>query len=352
MNREALVRQRGEQWRRLSELLRLAEAPSGTRGLGPSGISELAALYRSLAGDLMRVRRDKLGADLERHLDNLAGRAHNALYAGTSVGSSFRIQTLVLDFAPALRRNLRFFLLACFLFYGPGIVSGVAAYTDEAYALAVLSPGQLESMEEMHSKGHKDGRAADASAGMTGFYVFNNVGIAFRCFATGIVFGLGPIFFLLFNGLTMGVVMGHLARVGHGENIFSFVSTHAPWELTAIVIAGAAGLQMGYTLVATRGRTRIGNLRAHGMEVLRQVGGATIFLFVAAALEAWYSPSSLPPVVKYVSGGLGWVAVVAIIAWAGRRRPVPADVVALGGVVQPSLRSVFSRPRAVEGAEA
>ena len=326
MTRDELVRQRGQQWKRLVELLRDAEQVSGAKRLGPAGISELATLYRSLASDLMRVRRDKLGADLERHLDNLASRAHNVLYAGTSVAAGMRVHTLLLDFAPALRRNLRFFLLACFLFFGPGLVAGTAAYTDEAYALAVLSAGQLESMEQMHSKGHKDGRAADASAGMTGFYVFNNVGIAFRCFATGILFGLGPIFFLLYNGLTIGVVLGHLARAGQGENIFSFISTHGPWELTAIVISGAAGLQMGYALVSTHGRTRIGNLRAHVLELLRQVAGAAVFLLIAAVLEAWYSPSSLPPMVKYISGLMGWVLVFGIIARAGRHRPIPEDV--------------------------
>lgn len=346
MTRDELVRRRGEAWKRLGELLREAEQPTGPRRLGPAGIRELAALYRSLASDLMRVRRDKLGADLERHLDNLASRAHNALYSGTSVGTTLKPQSLLLDFPGALRRNLRFFMVACVLFFGTGIVSGVAAYTDEAYALAVLSAGQLESMENMHSKGHADGRAADTNAGMTGFYVFNNVGIAFRCFATGILFGLGPIFYLLFNGLSIGVVFGHLARVGHGENIFSFAATHGPWELTAIVIGGAAGLQMGYAMVATRGRTRLGNLRGHGLELLRQVAGAAAFLVLAAMIEAWYSPSSLPPVVKYASGAIGWVLVAGIIAFAGRERPVPRDVVALGGVSQPpGLMSLLRRAR-------
>lgn len=346
MTRDELVRKRGKHWKRLGELLVQAEMTSGPTKMGPDGVQELATLYRSLASDLMRVRRDRLGADLERHLDNLASRAHNALYAGTSVGTSFRLQTLLLDFAPALRRNLRFFIVACLLFFGTGLAAGAASYSDEAYALAVLSAGQLDNMEKMHSKGHKDGRAADASAGMTGFYVFNNVGIAFRCFSTGILFGLGPIFFLLFNGLSIGVVFGHLARTGYGENIFSFAATHGPWELTAIVISGAAGLQMGYAMVATRGRTRIGNLRGHGLELLRQMAGAAAFLLLAAVIEAWYSPSSLPPMVKYISGAVGWVAVFGIIAFAGRDRPVPKDVQAMGGVSEPpGLRDLFGRRR-------
>jgi uncharacterized membrane protein SpoIIM required for sporulation len=329
MTREELVRTRDKSWARLREMLALAESATGVKKLGPQGISELAQLYRGLAGDLMRVRRDKLGADLEQHLDMLAARAHNVLYAGTSIGNRLSVFSLIADFPAALRRNLRFFVLACFLFYGPGAIAGYAAYLDETYALAVLSHEQLEGMEHMHSKDHKEGRALDTDAAMTGFYVMNNVGIAFRCFATGVLFGLGPIFYLLFNGLVIGVVVGHLARTGYGENIFSFVSAHSPWELSAIVISGAAGIQMGFALVSTHGRTRLGNLQAHGLELLRQVAGAAAFLCLAAMLEGWYSPSSIPVEIKYITGAVGWATVLLIILFAGRGRPIPRDVLLL-----------------------
>lgn len=329
MTREELVKLREKNWQRLAETLALAESGLGVKKLGPQGIQEMAQLYRALAGDLMRVRRDKLGADLERYLDNLAARAHNALYAGTRLGNKLKLISLIGDFPAALRRNMRFFLLAMVLFYAPGIIAGLAAYSDESYALAVIDEAQLDRMEEMHSKGHEQGRDENSDAAMTGFYVFNNVGIAFRCFATGILFGIGPFFYLLYNGLMMGVIFGHLARVGYGTNIFSFASTHGPWELTAIVISGAAGIQMGWALVSTKGRTRIGNLQAHGLELLRQIAGAALFLFIAALIEAWYSPSSLPVMVKYVSGIVGWIAVYGIILFGGGGRAIPDDVQAL-----------------------
>lgn len=328
MTREELVRSRRKGWSRLAALVELADQPSGARRLGPEGVRELSELYRSLAADLMRARRDRLGADLERHLDTLASRAHNALYAGTGSGTRFFLRTLLLDFPGALRRNLNFFLLACGLFFLPLLIAGASAYLDETYALAVLSAPQLEALEAMYSEAHT-GRDAGSSAGMTGFYVFNNVGIAFRCFATGVLFGLGPVFFLLYNGLVIGVALGHVARSGYGENIFSFISTHGPWELTAIVISGAAGLQMGYALAVTHGRTRFGNLQAHGLELLRQMSGAAAFLLLAAIIEAWFSPSRLPPPVKYVGGFAGWILVFSLLAWFGRKRTVPRDVRAL-----------------------
>jgi hypothetical protein len=96
---------------------------------------------------------------------------------------------------------------------------------------------------------------------MAGFYVYNNVGIAFRCFATGVLFGIGSAFFLVYNGLMMGRWRARHRR-RHGKNLLTFTCGHGAFELTAIVISGAAGMVMGYALVDTRGRTRFGSLRA------------------------------------------------------------------------------------------
>ena len=328
MNRDELVRARGESWKRLEYLVQEAQELRGAVGVTPAELKELSELYRALAGDLMRVQRDKLGSDLERQLHSLAARAHNALYAGTSIGQRFEFLDIIRDFPGALRRNLRFFALATALFYGPFFIGGFAAYKDESYAQAVMSSDQLDRTEKMYEEA-PSGRDAGTDATMTGFYVYNNVGIAFRCFATGIAFGLGSFFFLFFNGLSIGVVFGHLIREGLATNILSFVSTHGPWELTAIVISGAAGMQMGWAMVLTRGRTRLGNLQAHGLELLRQIGGAAVFLLLAAVLEAWVSPSSLPIPTKYGLGAVGWLFVATIIIGVGRDRPLPEDVVKL-----------------------
>ncbi len=332
MTREELVAKRQADWQKLEQRVAEAESLRGATGMPPQDIAELAELYRGMAPDLMRVRRDRLGADLERYLDTLASRAHNALYAGTSVGAQFQPHSLLFDFPGAVRRNAAWFWLATFLFYFPAVIAGFAAYSDENYALAVLSQEQLDMMEAMYSKEIGVDRTLAQNEAMTGFYVWNNIGIAFRCFATGILFGLGPVFYLLYNGLFMGVIEGHLARLGLWQNLMAFTATHSPWELTAIVISGAAGLQMGWSLVYTNGRTRLGNLQANGLELLRQVTGAFAFLLIAAVIEAWYSPSPLPYIVKYISGGIGWMVVAGILLFAGRHRPLPKDVKVLRGI--------------------
>ncbi len=250
------------------------------------------------------------------------------MYAGTKIGSRVKLSSTVLDFPSALRRNAKFFITSLLLFLVPGILSGIAAYVDEAYALALLSESALENLEDMHSKG-PDGREAHLKFGMMGFYVLNNIGIAFRCFATGIFYGIGSALFIVYNGLNIGLAFGHLFRLGHGSNIVSFTLIHSPWELTAIVISGAAGLQMGYALVKAGHRTRLENLQLHGLELLRQIVGATLFLLLAAILEGWVSPSQLPFELRLFLSGIGTILVVYTLVLAGRKRPLPPDVITL-----------------------
>jgi uncharacterized membrane protein SpoIIM required for sporulation len=166
------------------------------------------------------------------------------------------------------------------------------------FAERVLPTSMLESMVDSYSSGFGGGRDANTDAGMTGFYVYNNVGIAFRCFATGILFGLGSIFFLVYNGLVTGTVVGYVERSGHAENILTFMCGHSPFELTAIIIAGGAGMRMGYALLGTSGRTRLGALRAIADDLISLILGAAFFLFIAALVEGWWSPSSLPSPIK------------------------------------------------------
>lgn len=325
MNRTRMVAERDAHWKRLRALVNKSGKFRGARRLSPPEIKELSELYRSTAADLMQVRRDRLGPDLEQYLHGLSGQAHNLIYARSRIGQVFDFWTVLADFPGALRRNWRLFLLANLVFYGPFIGSFIIIQFDQQWAELILGPGQMQSMESMYAEA-PNGRDFGTDAAMTAYYIFNNVGIAFRCFATGIFFGGGSLYFMFYNGLMMGTVFGHLFEVGLGMNLLTFVSSHSSWELTAIVISGAAGLQLGYALVRTNGRTRLGNLQSKRLELLRQISGAAVFLGAAALIEAWISPSALPQELKFFIGGAGWILVMSILIFGGRNRAPPEDV--------------------------
>jgi uncharacterized membrane protein SpoIIM required for sporulation len=76
---------------------------------------------------------------------------------------------------------------------------------------------------------------------------------------------------------------------------------------------------MGFALVDTGGRTRLGSLRAQGREIANLVIGAALMLAVAAVVEGFWSPSSIAAPVKWVVAGVNAVLVTLYFVLAGRR---------------------------------
>lgn len=320
MSRDAaqFVHARTPLWQELSQKL-LADGPLWR--LPPADISRTAALYRAVSTDLMRARTLGCSRDVIAYLDALTARAHNALYAASRSDRRLKLVELVLEFPRAFRRAWPFMLVSGLLFWLPFALGWFGALHQSGFAEKVLPTSTLEQMVDSYSTGFNAGRDAGTDASMTGFYVYNNVGIAFRCFATGILFGLGSIFFLVYNGLVTGTVFGYVARSGHALNILTFTCGHSPFELTAVVIAGGAGLCMGYALLGRSGLTRVASLRAVADDLISLVLGAALFLLIAALIEGWWSPSSLPMPVKWGFSALMSLVVAAFLLLHGRRRP-------------------------------
>jgi uncharacterized membrane protein SpoIIM required for sporulation len=287
--------------------------------LPASSISRLASLYRAACADLMRARRLGCTPDLIRYLDDLVARAHHSLYSASAASSRSLASLLLTDFPRAVRKNRWLVLSAMCLFWLPFAIGVVGALGSEDFASRVLPADQLEQLSESFGHG-LDGRSESEDAAMAGFYVYNNVGIALRCFATGILYGLGSVFFLVYNGVVTGAVFGHVARLGHLQNLLTFVCGHGTFELTAIVFSGAAGLRLGQSLIDTEGRTRLGSLRRHSRELVSMVVGVAAMLLIAAGIEGFWSPSAIPRPVKYAVSAATFLVLLAFFLIGGRER--------------------------------
>jgi hypothetical protein len=129
---------------------------------------------------------------------------------------------------------------------------------------------------------------------MMAFYIYNNVRIDFQCFAGGLLFGVGSIFFLVYNGLHIGAVAGHLTRVGYGEAFWGFVAGTAASSSSAPYSQAPPGLRVGYALVPrahAREATPCERRPSGGVPALRRRGddgmrGLGRGLLVAAARAA------------------------------------------------------------------
>ena len=297
------IKRRKADWVDLEQTI--ADSPVGRRmRASADGASRMAALFRSACSDLARARASGYPDDLIDYLNNLTARAHNLFY----VAPPFPLGRIWLFFTTlfplAVRRNATYVVAGLLLFYGPmaGMVA-LGAYDDQAL-YQIVPKHMLEQMEKMYEKGHGEGREESMDVMMTGFYVRNNIGIAFQCFAAGIFFGLGSIFVILFNGVFIGAIVGFVARGPSGMNLLSFIVGHGPFELTAICLSGAAGLRLGFGVIITGNRKRMDSLRLAAADAVRLVLGAAALLAGAALIEGFFSPSSLPMAVKFSFGGL------------------------------------------------
>jgi uncharacterized membrane protein SpoIIM required for sporulation len=318
----AFAERRQPDWNSL-EALHLLVSGRGLRVLTPAQLVDLPPLYRDACADLAHARASRYSAPLIEYLESLTAAAHAVVYGAYTRGGQGALRVsqwrrAVEAFPRAVRARWKPIALAAFLFFAPFVFGLVASYRHPDFALRVVPGGMLEQLAESYAKGFSAGRSVGTSTGMAGFYVNNNVGIALRCFALGIFGGVGSAFFLITNGLSTGAIMGYVAAQGAGDNILTFVVGHSSLELGAIVLAGGAGMSLGWSVVAPGDRTRIASLESAAKEIVVIVFGAAVMLFMAAAIEAYWSSSSLSANVKRSLGGGMFLTVLLYMTFVGR----------------------------------
>ncbi len=142
------------------------------------------------------------------------------------------------------------------------------------------------------------GRDIDDSSAMGGFYVLHNAGIGLRCFAAGLIMGVGGLFITMSNAVQLGAMFGYMFTSDARDNFITFVTAHGPFELTAIVFSAAAGMRLGFSLVATGGLSRGASLRRAINEATPTMATGVILFCLAAMIEGFLSPSGAPYAVK------------------------------------------------------
>jgi uncharacterized membrane protein SpoIIM required for sporulation len=182
---------------------------------------------------------------------------------------------------------------------------------------AVLMQRAEEAEErQAHGKGYVD--SDNAGGVMATFLMTHNVRVTFMAFAGGILAGVGTALVLLFNGVQLGAVAAVFANYGANLQLWSFILPHGVIELTAICIAGGAGLWLGSALLLPGRITRREALVVRGRESVSLIGGTAMMLVVAGTIEGFISPSDLPREVKLTLAALFALLLVVYLAFAGR----------------------------------
>ena len=295
------------------------DATTSARTKGPA---RLAELYRATCEHLALAQSRAYPRHLTARLEALTQDAHQQIYRRTDYGLARLARLFLADFPQAVREHARYVLVALLVFGLPLVLLGIATWRDPGFILSMHDAATVAGYERMYGPSENAiGRERDAQTDwmMFGFYIRNNIGIAFQCFAGGIFFGVGSLFFLAYNGVVAGSLAGYLTARGHGQTFYAFVVTHGAFELTAIVLAGAAGLALGHALLAPGRLTRRAALEGAAARAAVLVYGVIAMLVIAAAVEAfWSSARWVEPAWKFGVGAACWALVLGYLGWQGR----------------------------------
>jgi uncharacterized membrane protein SpoIIM required for sporulation len=284
---------------------------------------EMPARYRRLCQSLALAADRQYSPALVDRLNQLALRGHHALYQNRRRQTQRVVEFVLAGFPALVREEWRLALAATLLFFGPllGLIAVLQIFPEFVHYL--LTPEQIANIHEMYDPASKrlGMREADTSVVMFGFYIWNNVQIGFQTFAGGLAYGVGSIWFLVSNGVVIGAVAGYLTQIGYSRTFWSFVAGHSSFELLAIVLSGAAGLRLGLALIAPGNLSRKAALVAAAKPAVRMIYGAALMFFIAAFIEAFWSPlTEVPYRAKIAAGVAAWVLLGAYFAFAGRAR--------------------------------
>ena len=266
---------------------RRARADRSWRGLADE---DVPAAYRRVCQQLGLARRRGYSPQLVARLQELMQRGHAVMYRPPLPRWQRMFEFFLADMPRLVRAEAGVMWASLALFAIPLVVAFVGVQVKPELIHTVMGAQQVAEMEAMYDpEAARLGRAAESDLMMFGHSIFNNISIGLRTFASGLLAGVGPVLTLAFNGVIIGGVAGHLQAAGHGEPFWRFVAGHAAFELSAIVIAGGAGLRLSLDLIAPGRRRRVDALVEGGRRGARLCLGVFVMLVAAAFIEAFWS---------------------------------------------------------------
>jgi uncharacterized membrane protein SpoIIM required for sporulation len=282
---------REDDWRELERLLKKAETGS-TRSLSDDELLNLPVLYRSAMSSLASARATSLDLALVNYLESLCSRAYYYVY-GVRTRLSERIAAYLAYDLPAEMKTLwRETLISAGLFFIGAAVAYLLVMSDPDWFYSFMdrsmSGGRDPSADRefLESTLYDDGES-DGLGVFSSFLFTHNAQIALWSFALGFALCLPTVFLITMNGCMLGAFFAVFARQGLAFELGGWLSIHGVTEIFAIILAGAAGLRIGWRVGFPGELSRMGALIVAGRRGAVAVGGVVIMLACAGLLEGF-----------------------------------------------------------------
>src|ERR1700752_3810651 len=285
MDVDAFVVAHRDSWDRLERLVKKRRHLTGAE------IDELVELYQRVSTHLSMLRSGSSDSALVGSVSSLVARARAAVTGAHAPLSSEFTRFWTVSFPVVAYRAWRWWLATALVFVAVPAVIALWVMGSPDVQATIGTPSEIDELVNHDFASYYSDHAAAAF----GLHVWvNNSWVAAKCIAFSVVLGV-PIPFVLFaNAANLGVVAGLMLQAGKGDVMLGLLLPHSLLELTAVFLAGAVGMRLGWSVISPGDRPRGQVLAEQGRAVVAVAVGLVVVLLISGLIEELVSPSSLP----------------------------------------------------------
>lgn len=281
MKEVTFIRQNIEKWRS-TELV--------VDAVGETEATQLADTYIDVTSDLAFAQTHYPESKITRYLNNLASALHNEIYRSQRYRWS-RLVTFWTDEVPRTMWEARRELLTSFIiFLASALVGMLSQLFDPEFCRIILGDNYVDMTLQNIANGEPMAvYNGDPESDMFSMITLNNVKVSFVTFVLGVFTSIGTGFILFQNGVMLGSFQTFFAQHGLLWQSALAVWLHGTLEISAIIVAGAAGIAMGNGWLFPGTYPRLVSFQRGARRGLRIVVGAVPLFVVAGFIEGFFT---------------------------------------------------------------
>lgn len=301
------------EWDRLGALVRKASRPRRLRG---GELDELVDLYQRAATHLSVISTRWPDPGVVDRLTVLVTRARAVVTGSRDPAWREVVRFLTVTFPAAVYVRRYWVIVTALIFIAVAFAFGSWLTHDSAAADAFVPRDQVRVLCDSEFRDYYSSQPASSFAAQVWT---NNAWISAAAIAGGALLGVPTLVALLGNAINIGGSGGYMASCGRTREFYTLILPHGMLELTAVFVAGAVGLRLGWMIIDPGPRRRTEALAVEGRAAVGISLGLAATLGVSGLIEAFVTPSGLPSWARLAIGALAWLGFVAWIGILGRR---------------------------------
>lgn len=279
MREVAFVKQNADKWKQFEEMLHNKDIHNPDK---------IAAFYVQVIDDLSYARTFYPSSPTYKYLNELSAKAHHTIYKNKKEQGSRIVRFWKVELPTLFYNSRHQFFVSFLIFIIAALIGALSAANDDTFVRLILGDGYVNTTIANIKSGHPLA-IYNSMAPLEAFFmiVINNIWVAFKTFASGIVLSAGTVFYVFYNGVMLGAFQYFFYKYGVLQESVLTIWLHGTIEISVCIIAGCAGLVMGNSILFPGTYSRLQSFKTGANQGLKIVFGTVPFFITAAFIESF-----------------------------------------------------------------